>query len=504
MTGRVPSLRRLRRLVVGAVTVAFLVLATSVMARSPATVHAGTTWYVSRHGDDTVGTSWATAWTQPSKIDWAEVNPGDRIVLDGGTTRCPSDYAFGATTDVPPGQTCGMTYRAPLVVGASGVAGAAITIKLATSRGHDGTAVLAGGRSTPLPFCDQKSYAASGQSRRTGILIPGRSHVVVDGSHRSGIMISGARTGVDLASDRTAHVTLRNLELFDNGTYSRWAHGFRTDGDGISLTGHDIVVDRTLIHDNGQDAIQDSDTGFARIGHAPLHDITITNSWLYEHRESPLFPGFGFNSGAQEIAAQDCTHVDGLQIWGGGLHQQRMTFGHDVFGPFLAQGVYPGDDDVASFDHVVVSDSLFLNMLDHSIIGPQIGSDPSTPGDWRIGHVTSYLTNRPDVGLHSHGKLDLAGHGHWVRNSLFYNGYFYAPGIRGSGNVWWGGERVTGGRKLRPQFVSRPPTTSAPSFTRLTTLNLTPRCAGCADVGSPLHDVADLLRRIDRLNRQGS
>jgi hypothetical protein len=494
--------RRRRQSFVGAVVVTSVVLAMSVVGDAPARLRSGTTWYVSRNGDGTVGTSWSTAWTEPSKVNWAEVNPGDRIVIDGGATRCPSNYPYGATTVVPPGRTCGMQYRGPFVIGASGVVGAPITISLSTSAGHDGTAVLAGGRTTPLPYCDQPSYRAVGHARAAGILIPGSSHVVIDGTHRSGIMVYGAQSGVDLSSDRTSFVQLRNLEVFDNGVYARWAHGSRTDGEGISLAGHDIVIDRDLIHDNGQDAIQDRDTGVPGIGHAGLHDITVTNSWLYERRDSPLFPGYGFNAGAQAMPDQDCTHVDGLQIWGGGLHQQRMTFRYDIFGPLLAQGVYPGDDDRASFDHVVIADSLFLNPLDHAIIGPGISADPSTPRAWHINRVTSYQTPRPNYGLAVHGKLDLAGSGHVLTNSLFYNGYFDARSIRGRGNLWWGGEPVAHGRRHLADFADAWRTGRSPTYSTLVALNLAPRCRACAGVGSSLHDVPDLLQRIDALDRK--
>lgn len=495
---RRPVSRR-RKMLAGCVTFALVVLTIALEEKAPAAPRAGTTWYVSRHGDGTVGTSWKTAWTELSKINWSVINPGDRIVVDGGAKRCPSNYLLTASSPRP-GQGCGMVYRTPLVIGASGSPGAPITIALSTARGHDGTALLFGGRSTPLPYCGQKRYSAVGSSRPAGITLPGRSHVVIDGSHRSGIMVYGAEVGVDLKSDRTSYVWLRNLELFDNGTYERWAHGYRSDGEGISLVGHNITIDRDVIHDNGQDAIQDRDTAVPVIWHQPMHDISVTNSWLYERRADPLYPGFGFNSGAQPIAAQDCTHVDGLQVWGGGLHQQRMTFRYDVFGPYLAQGVYPGDDQTASFDAVVVADSLFLNPLDHAIIGPGSSLDPSTPRGWQISNVTSYLTNRPAPGLSTHGKIDLSGTAHTVIDSVFLNGYCSCATVSGRHNVWWGGERVPGGRHVRPRFVSTVPTGRAPSYATLTQLNLTPRCGLCKGIGSPIHEVTDLLRRIDRLN----
>jgi hypothetical protein len=487
-----------------ALTLAVLVLAgmtVSLAASGSRAVRQGTTWYVSRHGDGTVGTSWATAWTELSKIDWSVINPGDRIVIDGGATPCRSNYPLGATNIAPPGKDCGMVYRTPLVVHDSGRGGEPITIALSKSPKHDGTAILFGGRSTPLPYCDQKQYSAVGQARSAGITIPGHSHIVIDGTHRSGIMVYGAKTGVDLHSDRTSYVTLRNLELFDNGTYGRWAHGYMTDGEGISLAGRNIVIDRDLIHDNGQDAIQDTDTGVANTGHRPMANISVTNSWLYERREHPIFRGYGFNSGSQEVAAQDCTHVDGLQVWGGGLRQHAMNFGHDIFGPYLAQGVYPGDDNVASFDDVRVTNSLFLNVLDHSIIGAHIASDHSTPHGWRLSNDTSYMTDRPPPGLDTHGSVDLAGTGHTVTNSLFYNGYFYAPGIKNAhGNIWWRGDPVPGARHRQPKFKGSLPAGNAPSYYTLAELNLTPTCGACAGVGSSLHNVRDLMRRIDSLD----
>lgn len=462
------------------------------------------TWYVSRDGNGRGGSSWATAWPEPNRIRWSLVGPGDHIVIDGGRKPCPSNYLPRDGGAGRPGVDCGMLYRSTLAVRAGGIARAPVTIALSTAAGRDGTAVFFGGRTTPLPYCDQPTYAPAGRAHEDGIRIRGHTHVVIDGTHRSGIMVYGAQTGVDLADDNTGNVTLRNLEIFDNGTYEVWLHGYRTDGEGIALAGHDITIDRDLIHDNGQDAIQDTSTGVSG-NHAPLSDITVTNSWLYEHREHPHFPGYGFNSGPQEIAAHDCTHVDGLQIWGGGLHQQRMTFAHDVFGPFLAQGIYPGDDNKASFDHVTITDALFLNPLDHAILGARIASDRTTPKRWRISRITSYLTDEPNRGLSTHGKIDLAGTGHSLTNSLFYNGYFHGVSTfeTAHDNVWWRGNPVPGGIPQPPQFAGPMPTVNWPSYAELTRMNLAPHCPACSGVGSKLHDVSDLLARIDHLDRAG-
>jgi hypothetical protein len=476
---------------------------TSPPATSTAPASTGATWYVSRNGSNADGKSWATGWNELANINWSVVRPGDQILIDGGSSSCGSNYDFASSR---PGVACGMQYQTQLAVRASGTATAPITIRLASDAGHNGTAVVFGGRSTMLPYCDQSSYSPTGSARSAGISIPGSSHVVIDGGHRSGIMVYGAQSGVDLASDSTSFVTLRNLELFDNGTYSTWAYGYKSDGEGISLAGHDITIERDLIHDNGQDAIQDRYTGaINNNSHAALYNITVRDSWLYEHREHPQWAGYGFNAGAQTIASQNCTHVDGIQIWGGGLDQKNLTVDHDVFGPFLAQGVYPGDQNLTSFDNVVVSNSLFLNVLDHSIIGDSISSSQSTPGGWKIQNVTSYMTDKPDTGLNSHGKVDLSGSGHSVTNSIFYNGYFASSSAfsTANGNVWWGGDPVPGGTQQQPGFAGPLPTTNAPSYAAVTAMNLTPSCSACSGAGSSLHQAGDLLSRIDSLDATG-
>jgi hypothetical protein len=460
----------------------------------------GATWYVSRNGSNADGKSWATGWSELANINWSVVRPGDQVLIDGGSSTCASNYDFASTR---PGVSCGMQYQTQLTVRASGTAAAPITIRLATDAGHNGTAVVFGGRSTILPYCDQSSYSPSGTARSAGISIPGSSHVVIDGGHRSGLMIYGAQSGVDLASDSTSFVTLRNLEIFDNGTYGTWSYGYKSDGEGISLAGHDITIERDLIHDNGQDEIQDRYTGSVNNNsHAAMSNITVRDSWLYGHREHPKWAGFGFNAGAQSVASQNCTHVDGIQIWGGGLHQKNLTIDNDVFGPFLAQGVYPGDQNLTSFDNVVVSNTLFLNVLDHSIAGDSISSSSSTPGGWKIQNVTSYMTDKPVTGQNSHGKVDLSGSGHTVTKSIFYNGYFSSSSAfsTASGNVWWGGDAVPGGTQQQPGFAGPLPTTNTPSYAAITAMNLTPSCSACSGAGSPIHKAADLLSRIDSLD----
>jgi hypothetical protein len=423
--------------------------------------------------------------------------------VDGGATRCPSAYDFVDHANRRPGLSCGMEYTSALRPTASGTAASPITIRLSEEAGRDGTIVLFGGRATALPYCDQQTYTPSGSAMPAGVVIPGSSYLVLDGGHRSGFMVYGAADGVDLSSDQTNHVTLRNMEIFDNGSYSTWANGYRTDNEGISLVGHDITIERSLVHDNGQDEIQDRYTGpINGDSHAAMSNIVVRDSWLYNRRDHPLYPGYSFNSGAQDIDTQDCTHVDGVQVWGGGLHQQGFTVSHVVFGPLLAQGFYPGDWDNASFDGVRITNSLFINALSHNIIGDQITGDTSTPGGWVIDDVTSYQTGRPAPGMNSHGAVDLSGGGHTVTNSIFSSGYFYQASTfsTASGNVWYGGDPVPGGVQTDPLFVGPPAGGNAPTFAQLYSADFRAQCSACAGKGSDITSVPALLARIDGLD----
>src|SRR2546427_12453173 len=74
------------------------------------------TWYVSLNGSNADGISWATAWSDLNKVNWSMVQPGDTIVIDGGTSTCSvSPYDFQSTSPNPR-VTCGPPHH-PLAVG---------------------------------------------------------------------------------------------------------------------------------------------------------------------------------------------------------------------------------------------------------------------------------------------------------------------------------------------------------------------------------------------------
>lgn len=82
-------------------------------------------WYVDPLASGAAnGTSWASAWTNPTNVVWASVNPGDTIYVSGGTTS--------------------QTYTDPLYIMKSGTAGNYITVKIGQEAGHNGVAIFNG------------------------------------------------------------------------------------------------------------------------------------------------------------------------------------------------------------------------------------------------------------------------------------------------------------------------------------------------------------------------
>jgi hypothetical protein len=469
------------------------------MSRSEA---AGNRYFVSKNGNNGDGKSWATAWNELSNINWNSVLPGDIITIDGGQTTCPSNYNFANHASMRPGVSCGMQYNTALTIGKSGTESAPISIQLSSETGHNGTAVVFGGRSTALPYCQQSGYSQSGAPRPYGILI-GDYHnnsyfeyVEIDGMKRSGIMVYGNEIGVGLRHDKNRFITLRNMEVFDNGQITNSNGIYDLDYPGVSFNGSNLTFDRMFVHDNGQDEFQDGYTGSANNGsHAALSSITLKNSWLYNNRDNPTYTGWPFNEGP----GQTCVHNDGVQIWGGGLHQNGFIVDHTVFGPLLFQGFYPGDYGAAGFDNVVISDSLFINAL-----GANINSDGNNaPTNWILKNITSYLTtaSNPTVGS-AHGGFDLTGSGHSLKDSISYYGYYsdQKSVTSSGGNIYYGGEALPGATNTNPLFTGPLPTTNSPVYSQLASIDLTPKCTACAGKGASLHSIQDLYNLIDTLN----
>lgn len=162
---------------------------------------AGVTYYVSRNGNNGDGRSWSSAWNELDQIEWGVVQPGDTIVIDGGVTACSYPVVVTGSSNAPTPVGCGMVYRTELTVGKSGTASSPITIKLAEEAGRNGTALLFGGRNTPLPYCGQSGYSPDRAGTEVGIYAQGKSYVVVDGTKTGGDYPTNYPNGVASLAD---------------------------------------------------------------------------------------------------------------------------------------------------------------------------------------------------------------------------------------------------------------------------------------------------------------
>ena len=428
-------------------------------------------FYVSPGGTGTTGLSWKTAWRDPSLIDWSAVPAGSMIILDGGSSVCsvaPYDYR---SSSPDPGLTCGQRYD-PFSVGRNG-----ITIERSTAPGHNGTAVIDGGRDIPLPYCGQASYRATAGSR-AGIDLKGHSGTVIDGMTRGGIVVRGALDGIIMGSGDGN--VLRNIEVFDDGYAVRHSWGYSTDGNGILMSGMRNVYDRLLVHDNGQDEFHSDSAGYNESGSA------VYNSWLGAMRANPRYPGEPFNDLQASGHDPGCTHADAVQIFAPGITMTGLTFGYDVFGPGVNQGLYPSDGGTGTtFDDVSVRNCLFLDAASSNII-----TDERVHG-WNLSYDTLFATQ---------GGIEIPGNGNnTISHVIKYGGTASGPGGSWtvSASLWYLGDPLPGAAVHADPGFTSVPAGVFPSLASIRSANLTP---SATSAGSPVHSWAALLARIDSLD----
>lgn len=363
---------------------------------TPTTAASGKTYYISKNGNNADGRSWSTAWNELDAVNWAVIQPGDTILLDGGAGK--------------------MVYTTTLTISKSGTPNAPITIQRASEAGRNGKVVIFGGRSIPLPYCGQKTYT----NQTAGVVLMGiefgeNSWVTVDGMSWDGISVYGHFVaGVDFGNS-SDHDTLRNSEIYDNGHAYQNSDGTwqpNTRGDGVNLFGSNLTFEQMDIHDNGDDALEG---GY-------ISNITILHSWLHETREDPTQPGLPFDQ---------CIHQDGIQVWGGGV-QSGVLIEDSVFGPGLKEGAIIGQSAVganagAEVNNVIIRNSLFLNKVINVM-----GYASVKEHHWMLDHDTIVS---PGYAI----AIWVEGSEHVVTNSIFYGGQILLPDglAASSGNCQW-------------------------------------------------------------------
>ncbi len=488
------------------------------------------TWYVSTNGNNTSGTNWGQAWNELDQIDWPTIQPGDRILLDGGPT--------GSR----------MIYYTTLEVMRDGASNAAIQIERSTEPGRNGQVVIHGRRLNPLPYPGQTTYQADyandtpknragynalyqqyhhincsdERGRSAGLVLRGRRHIIVDGKSWNGLRIEG-HFGEGILLDRAyvncwsgpdqnnnAHITLRNIELYNNGGYEvSGVASYDADSDltvpagtyrsrnrpAIALSGDHITIERVSAYNNGQDVIQS-------IGGGSINHLTIRHSYFY-YTDEFLFPGRPGKVGA------NYWHNDVLQIYSGtnqsGLHMDRV-----IIGPGYAHALIANVplDDVTLTDVVFYTGQLRTK-------GNSVYASSSASKNWTLTHVTFHVPDGHYIGS--------SGSNHWPGEPSTWHYYWSNPGLSEISNATVTHSIFRGGAlSIHADSIFRsncfyltrgaaaagtPSHYGDPSFASVdptafldTGYDFTPTNPACTNCGSRLTRVAQLLDLVHSLN----
>lgn len=396
-------------------TLSFLVLFFSLSLIIPVSVSAASTYYVSKSGNNEDGQSWQSAWNELNQINWNIIQQGDTIVLDGGTTACSYPVKITNIANTPSPNNCGMLYSSTLNIAKSGTSSNPITIKVSTDTGHNGTVRIFGGRTYPVPYLHQTDHPGNPSGTRSyGISVDQNTSnnngwVTIDGSHWAGIMVYGhSSVGVtfeqtNCGSNLPTGVTIRNLEIFDNGSR------------GIRPAGTDILFDNVMVHDNGQDSFQvDSITT----------NMTIRRSWLFNSRPNPQSPECPFNQADQDTGS---SHSDGVQIYAGNGAHTGFKVEDSIIGPGHMHTFMLGDYNASNscigtttVPGFTVKNSLLIS--DHCWASEDTVHTKSNDSVVQNNYVFDNISSIRDNNQRVQNIYHTRGTGHTVTDSLFVGG----------------------------------------------------------------------------------
>ncbi|MBI4037276.1 right-handed parallel beta-helix repeat-containing protein [Candidatus Daviesbacteria bacterium] len=404
------------KLFIFSIALAFVVIFSISQFMAKGAQSLGNTFYVSKTGNNSDGRSWNSAWNELNQINWSLVSPGDIILIDGGQSQ--------------------MVYTSTLTLGKSGTSASPITIKLSDEAGRSGKAVIFGGRSQPLGYCRQTNYVYQTSGvRDRGIQTGASSWVIIDGLKWAGIAIYGHNgNGIKLNSS-SSNITVRNVEVYDNGTWN----SSEPDQPGIGLSGTNNTVERSIIHDNGQDAFQSG---------GGVSNFTLRQSWLYNERKNP--------SG---VIWNNCTHSDGIQIYAG-FEQSGLTIEDSIIGPGFMQGVLLGQsaytDSTGTTRWAVLHDVTIRNSLWYGSTNCNICDYANTqvkPRNWRIENVISdRATDDTWHNIQFNGDPSQLT----ISNSIFYGGMNASVPAGGiyTGNIQYNLSGTRVGMIVDPMYIN--------------------------------------------------
>ena len=332
-------------------------------------------FYLSPDGDNSNGTSLATAWRDWGDVVWASVTPGSFIYVSPGL------------------------YLDQLRPTVDGTAGNPITI-LGVGTSAATPAIFQGGRGTSLlPQSGESGWTAE-SATENGIWID-KDYITIDGGTLFGFQVRGWIGHGCRIQNGSDGCILRNLEMYNNGWVTL---GTGWDGDtygtDIAITngnairlGSSSLIERCVLHDNGQDGIQ------SLFAPNSISDSVIRQCWMYNARKHTIATGSppggpgtkSFNWG---------THTDAIQIYDGGTVDGPL-FERCHFGPGLTNSIIMGD---VSTSTVVINLTLIDCTFDRPSTNAVFANSGTAGAGWDLNRITIVATNSTEHAIYTEGN----------------------------------------------------------------------------------------------------
>lgn len=244
--------------------VSTLVLLIATCLSTPARAQFGppsVTYYVSTAGDNSDGRTWETAFNELDQIPWDQMNPRDKIFLDGGQRR--------------------MIYRKTLNIISPGNHYGRFEVKLSSEEGHNGQVVIAPGPNA------------------NGITLQGGG-AELNGMKKSGILIWRAKNGLEIIPGGPFSSNVYNLEIV------------RCTENGIKVgPGHTPVgLNQLLIHDNKNNVLA---PGGSYPGYAAFEKCWIYNNFYRRNSDGIRFEGSVTSAPVIGVRMTNCVLGPGLR-----------------------------------------------------------------------------------------------------------------------------------------------------------------------------------------------
>lgn len=315
------------------------------------------------------GKSWLTAYRDFSNIDWSKVNPGDRIVIDGGIGR--------------------LVYAGGLKVQKNGLPDKPIIICSSNERFHDGQVIFNGANSRHSIGIDLSSCQ--------NVQVIGRPIKLGKIPSKSIRISSFPKSGINIGYSSYA-VKLKDIEIDNNGGAFNMQN---PQGSGIKANSSYCELSKLFIHNNNVNV----DTTLPDNG-----KLYFNKCWIYNTPDS----------------SNRCYYADGVKIRDGASgYNHGFAFKECILGPGLSTGV----EFSQTQSGLSMSDCLFINPRLANIVKTHETEPEATSCLITLFRITSFLTPLNNE-FKAHSCLDFAQGTYFPPTSVFrldscYNSIFY-------------------------------------------------------------------------------